>query len=67
MKMQIKIQVLTDFSKNVGQLIRNSFRWESVDLEVTEEDTVEKIKQKIGDSGGWEPLIFGSDELKADI
>eukprot|EP00091_Calanus_sinicus_P002975 TRINITY_DN13123_c0_g1_i1.p1 TRINITY_DN13123_c0_g1~~TRINITY_DN13123_c0_g1_i1.p1 ORF type:complete len:127 (+),score=56.14 TRINITY_DN13123_c0_g1_i1:227-607(+) len=70
--MKIKIQVLTNKYKFSGQLVKTILYWETVAVEVTEDDTVEEVKKKVGDAGGWddmgeEPLILGSENLKDGI
>ena len=54
--MKIKIQVLTNKYKFFGQLVKNVLYWETLEVEVTEDDTVEEVKKKIGDAGGWDDL-----------
>ena len=70
--MKLKVQILTTRRKfySNGQVYKDALYWETLDIDVTEDDTVEEVKKKVGDVGGWdltnEPLVLGSNALKTD-
>ena len=69
--MKVKVKVLTNKRKFMGQLFKEVYYWDTLDVEVDEADTVEDVKKKTGDAGGWdlcdEPLILGSNILNCGI
>ena len=71
LKMKVKVKVLTNKRKFMGQLFKEVYYWDTLDVEVDEADTVEDVKKKTGDAGGWdlcdESLILGSNILNCEI